>query len=170
MPRAKENPPLCGWGESLGSRCASPAIRLGKRKLCEKHFRMARMQEGARKAGKRVPTAGELEEMRKGGDTCILCGGVMQWGRGGDRSRLVTLQHDQSGEMRFLCFSCNVRHRTAGDSIYELPLNHRKCASCKNALPIEHFRPTPGEGRPHRRSSRCDACCRRRRGAKNVAA
>jgi len=87
----------------------------------------------SKRRGVYVPSYEELENMLRlcKGFRCVPCGRTMNWmGRDG-QATVITLQHDRSGKVRFLCRSCNTRHATFdGDTFYDIPKAKHPCRSC----------------------------------------
>lgn len=146
--------PLCLW-------CSRPGHRFrGHRWLCVRHTRMETMKNAAQKAGKRIPTWDELEKMihdvEASGLKCPHCGIQMCWLMAEDKLRTLTLQHDRSGDLRILCFLCNIQHDDVpGDLFYEIPVGHKHCPQCRVVQPIDtqFYRLSNG-----RLSSWCRSC------------
>lgn len=146
----------------IRSGCREPAIsgRRG-RGLCARHFRVRQMRECARRSRKTVPSATEIDLMLASliEFRCPNCNRVMNWLRRDGRDSVITLQHDNDGKLRLICFSCNARHRDYGDMIYGLSQNERRCSRCRLILPIACF-PSDFTSRVWKnRKAYCRGCC-----------
>lgn len=118
-------PGRCCFGRDVWNageyECASPAV---SRRLCAKHLRFHRMRMSAQTAGKKRPTFATLERLVPPGLVCPACGRRMNWLKRDGAASMVTLQHDRSGRLRLICFTCNVQHwRFPGDTFYALRAN-----------------------------------------------
>ena len=92
------------------------------RKFCIKHCRFHRMIDESKKRKKKVPTLWELNSMfrRLKNFECEACCITMRWTRKESQTKVITLQHDRNGELRFVCMSCNSKHRFyEGDTYYQ---------------------------------------------------
>lgn len=102
--------------------------------LCEKHYRFMKMRQSAKCKNKYAPSYTELENLfEKQGLKCGLCNKTLNWSSKDSPKDRITLQHDKSGDIKFLCLSCNSRHAKAGlgDRIYELGIDVKPCNNCK---------------------------------------
>ncbi len=154
LENAMPAPICCHWCDSLAT------DRRGKLHVCIKHYRFVAMRVTAKADGKLVPTFDQLESMANDLDEmgCPHCKAVMVWRRKDGGTSVVSLQHDRSGEMRFLCLSCNARHVSCpDDSFYTHSLSQRPCSLCKKWLPLEDFGRRRQNGREVRKS-RCFVC------------
>lgn len=133
-------------------RCDRPPVRRRGRLLwlCEKHARFMQMRTTAKSDKKAVPSIDELEQMLEaiGGrdkPVCPTCSRDMVWiAERGAMSCLLTLQHDRSGLMRFLCHRCNTKHAMdLEDDFYGLPAGHKRCNTCRLVKPVELFWKSP---------------------------
>ena len=132
--------------DKLCSKCDQPGFRWhGERWLCIVHFRFDTMRFCAMGKGKVVPTYADLDKLAAEAVAndmkCDHCKAVMLW-FGGTESRgsVVSLQHDRSGRIRFLCMTCNNRHgQCPGDLFYDIPKEHWYCARCEKILPLTDF-------------------------------
>lgn len=100
------------------------------------------MRVCAKAKGKSVPSYKALDKMISGliNMLCPECGHRMKWLRKDSPKHVLTLQHDRSGKMRLLCFSCNTRHHyLPGDRFYTAPTGKRFCQDCKKFLPLASF-------------------------------
>lgn len=141
----------CAW-------CDEPAhIKQGRIWLCQKHYRFSSMRSTAKRDGKEVPSRNSLEAMVPAPFVCGVCNREMNWLRDQGASTQATLQHDRSGEMRFLCHACNTRHaQHPGDSYYDLPEGSKRCAKCERILPHASF--AKDRSRPLGLKSSCREC------------
>jgi hypothetical protein len=107
-------------------------------RLNPKRARFYQMRATARQFSKIAPSFDWLESAVPRGMICPVCDRRMVWrGKG---SRVITLQHDRSGEMRLMCKQCNTRHaKMPGDSFYSLPKDHKYCPECKTAKTLDSF-------------------------------
>lgn len=121
--------------------CAEPAFRrLGNAKYCVKHYRFATMRTCAKRHGKTVPSYEELEMLIPLGLICQPCGRPMNWLAANGESTVLSLQHDRSGEYRFICRACNTRHAAHdGDEFYAIPSDQRRCPGCLHVKPLSAF-------------------------------
>jgi hypothetical protein len=127
--------------------------------------KFASMRCDSRRRGKAVPTVSDLWQMASavtaldGRLLCPTCGREMVWRseRGMSRSRVVSLQHDVSGAMRFLCLGCNVKHgNLPEDDFYGLPAGHKRCCRCRTVKPCAEF--CADRSRPSGLKAHCRAC------------
>lgn len=124
------------------SRCTEEAfVKQGHQWLCPRHYRFGQMRSTAKRRGKKVPEHTEIAAMVEACKMiCPLCGRSMNWLAKSGHSTVVTLQHDQSGELKLLCLACNVRHRTfAEDSIYTRDRSKHPCRDCGKELAKSDF-------------------------------
>lgn len=125
------------------SRCDNGIIlNSGAYSLCEKHLVFFHMRKNASKTRKYTPSYEELDLLlEKQGVVCYLCKTEMAWRSNNNRKVGISLQHDNNGEIRFLCNSCNVRHGRGGlgDKIYELGMAVKICTFCKIIKPRSDF-------------------------------
>lgn len=106
-------------------------------RVCALRFQRMRIQ--AKRLGKRVPSYEELDRALPSDMLCPVCAVLMVWRAKIAPKRVITLQHDQSGEIRLICQSCNSRHAAYGDSFYNLPPEHKRCCGCKRIKPFGDF-------------------------------
>jgi hypothetical protein len=132
------------------------------------------MRRAAKRDGKAIPSMDDLFQMLAALDDmkCPVCLRKMNWFAKDGQATVMTLQHDRSGKMRFLCRSCNCRHwRFDGDSFYdEIGPDKMRCFCCKTVLSIEEFPPTSQSGKWRGRKSTCRPCVNklwRERNARN---
>lgn len=120
-----------GWGKNRH-----------RKGYCTVHHRMMRMRHAASSTGKFVPTMEWMIENWPDPLVCPVCKVEMALLVGDDRRRVISLQHDKSGTVRFLCVSCNMRHSaTTQDekSFYNQEDGKLWCNTCKQLLPPEKF-------------------------------
>lgn len=126
---------------------------------CKKHIRFSNMRCGARAKEKYVPTNKELELLADEipDMICIGCDCKMKWTMREGGRNVLTLQHDRSGRLRFICFRCNNLHRFyVGDLFYLRDRNKKYCPHCDKELPFNQF---------YKNRSWCKLCrSRRKRG------
>ncbi len=150
-----ENPfQLCKWCNFLA------IIKQGRIWLCEKHYRFQQMRINAKRHNKCVPGYGELEAMHSIlGMVCPACKRELNWLGCNGLSTVITLQHDRSGALNFLCRACNTRHAGfEGDSFYIIDHNkEKKCFKCKKILPLSSFY-KDNSGRWKNKKSSCKEC------------
>lgn len=133
--------------------CGEPESRFrGNHWICIVHNRFDTMTTCARDKGKRIPTYEELSSMAAtliaNDMKCWHCGQKTQWAGKRSDTHTITLQHDRSGEIRFLCKTCNARHQFfPGDTFYDVPLDHKFCPKCKRTMHASEFYPLPN-GKP----------------------
>jgi hypothetical protein len=113
---------------------------------CARHYRFAQMRSDSVKRGKAVPSFEQLEALAESASasgqlTCPSCSRAMVWlSTMGDRSSVVSLQHDHSGEMRLICMSCNARHHyLPNDAWYAVPDGSKACSKCGAIKPFDSF-------------------------------
>ena len=142
----------CKW-------CAGTALRKqGHIWLCKKHYRFQQMRVRAKRFNSFVPTYQQLQEMLPADMKCVGCARRMVWLSSEDASRVLSLQHDRSGGVRFLCRACNTRHAArVGDSFYKLSIGEKFCPGCNAALPLSAFS-TDNSGRWKNRNTYCREC------------
>ena len=132
----------CKW-------CNSEAYcRQGHIWLCKKHYRFQQMRVTAKRHNK-VPPSYEWLEQTWGeiGWHCPVCKRKVNWLSKEGTCTVITLQHDRNGKMRFLCFSCNMRHASfSDDSFYTADPNRKVCTICKKSLPLDMFATDRGAG------------------------
>lgn len=127
------------------AKCSELGFRFrGGRWLCLIHNRIDTMQNSARSKGKYVPSEAELLKLAarlvRRNMKCDVCEATMHWHTTGSRNYTVSLQHDRSGKVRLICMGCNQRHDDLpGDSLYELPKDHWRCARCEKVKPLPAF-------------------------------
>lgn len=145
------------------TRCGREPDRYhGDRWLCIVHYRFETMRDAARLKRKYVPSHSELEALRNdlemNGMKCRACECVMIWSGRPEDGNIVSLQHDASGSICFLCKRCNCKHgQLPGDLFYSLPEGQWYCAKCKTIKDIdgEFYRLNSGK-----LSSWCKSCRR----------
>lgn len=124
----------CAWCEEEGVKTR------GHSRLCIKHYRFSQMRMSAKQRGVAVPSYEWLEISVPENMICSVCGFEMTWLKELSPPSCITLQHDASGDMRFLCASCNGRHsRMEGDVFYTFPEGKKVCPGCKILLPLSSF-------------------------------
>ena len=114
---------------------------------CSKHFRFRAMRISARSRRVYVPSLDELEDLYdEVGVICPACGITMNWFSNGNRKQVISLQHDRSGDITFLCQSCNARHvHFPGDEYYDRDRSqdnnsdHVRCTQCLIVKPRAQF-------------------------------
>lgn len=102
--------------------------------FCLKHDRFEGMRNTARSRNKYIPSHQELETLLDvtNGMACIGCNTKMVWTRKENNKKVMTLQHDRDGTLRFLCQSCNARHvGFEEDSFYSNLKLKLFCHRCK---------------------------------------
>lgn len=133
----------CSWAYS----CNDPIMftKYDGRTFCGKHWRFCNMRRQARRSGKTVPPYGILHQLLKGlmpKLLCPVCKRTMGWKRNEVGGRVLTLQHDRSGEFRLICLTCNIRHTGyRGDDFYTIGKTHKHCGGCNKMLPRSSFGP-----------------------------
>lgn len=143
------------------ARCHKDAyIKQGRQWLCKKHYRFGQMIAKANSNNKVAPTHETLESLSDDMD-CFGCGREMVWLSKEDASRVVSLQHDRNGDIRFLCRSCNSRHaRYEGDQFYKIPDGMAMCHDCKEMKNESEF--ATDNRKVNRRKTYCRPCSARR--------
>lgn len=115
----------------------------GQTPYCPKHRRMVQMKSDAKKRHKIVPSDEVLESLFTAIEDmcCPICGTKMTYFReNGIGARVITLQHDDSGELRLICLACNVKHaQFGGDVWYFLEDGYYRCICCQEIKPFEDF-------------------------------
>jgi len=127
---------------SFRGTCQSPGVHPygNKSQYCSKHRRFLQMRRAAKERGCEVPSFEWLEgEFSRTGMLCSHCGKQMVWLKADKPSAVISLQHDDSGLMRFLCLSCNSRHGPLGDMFYSIPFGTSWCAPCGTFKPVAEF-------------------------------
>lgn len=138
---------LCLGALNMCKKCpdceSNGVVKIGNRCYCRMHARIRQMRTTANARAKFVPSRSELETMFASlhNMECPLCTKTMLWSVGltESRSAVVTLQHDNDGNIRLLCFGCNARHSAYGDAIYSKDLSKHVCTQCKQELPKSEF-------------------------------
>ena len=147
----------CKW-------CNSKAYKKqGRIWLCVKHYRFSTMRGRAKTCNKEVPTYDYLENrLRISKMKCEYCHIKMNWLAKNGQKKVMTLQHDRSGLMRFLCRSCNAKHGSMPENIfYTMNHNtHRYCQDCRKAMLKEIF--FKDNFNPTKRKSYCKKCSTKR--------
>ena len=100
--------------------------------VCDRHYRFRQMRASARFNGKSVPSMEELRSLLPGNMRCPLCNTKMIWRAiYGEKRRVITLQHDESGRHRLICLSCNSAHGSGPkDLIYKIKADEKHCRKC----------------------------------------
>lgn len=146
------------------SKCPEPLYRrVQANRYCVKHYRFRQMRSGAGERGKAVPSVEELELMLlRLGLFCPGCGTTMTFtAPSNDRRHLMTLQHDRSGQMRLLCYSCNSRHpHMPGDLFYSKTAYTKWCNGCSQFRAVRDFAKHPS--RISGLATRCRSCGNRK--------
>lgn len=120
--------------------CTEEVFPGAQRFACIKHHRLSRMRWQATRRGLYCPSFSELEGMLPLDMKCPHCREAMEWSGEKAARNSITLQHDRSGGIRFLCFSCNSKHqKVPGDKFYEIGPDEKHCPACKQVLPIDQF-------------------------------
>ncbi len=106
--------------------------------------RFSNMRHGARYCNKYVPTYEELHGLFAQiiDMVCPACSRTMNLtDASGPRKLRMTLQHDHSGTLRMICFSCNAAHGQSklGDAFFSIPAGSKYCARCETIKPVEDF-------------------------------
>jgi len=100
------------------------------------------MRVDAKQKGKSVPSYEQLEKFLADlhNFECPHCHREMCWQRKDGPNRVLTLQHDRSGQIRFLCFACNTAHQfDNGDEFYNRTDGTKTCRDCGHKLPLSGF-------------------------------
>ncbi len=99
------------------------------------------MRVNAKRHNKTVPSYEELEKMfLKDNMECESCKKPLNWLSKEGSDSVITLQHDDSGEFKFLCLSCNTKHgRGCRDLIYSIKENESYCKSCDKVKDKSEF-------------------------------
>lgn len=149
--RKDGGPAACAWCDRAAY------IRQGRIMLCLVHYRISSMRSRATRDGKFVPTRQAIEALIPTPFDCIGCRRAMDWSRAAGASSQATLQHDRSGAMRIICLACNTRHaQHPGDTFYDVPDGHKRCAKCDRTLPHGSF--SRDKSRPLGLRSSCRDC------------
>lgn len=146
------------------SRCSNASYKVrSKQSLCQMHYRITQMRDTARARNKAVPTVEQLEEMFSqlisDGMLCPICRQNMPLtGIRNGKRHVVSLQHDNDGELRLICMNCNMAHATfPGDEFYNnTPGETAYCPRCLKILPYTDFY-----------KNKCGSCCRKCRKSVN---
>lgn len=129
--------------------------------MCLPHYRLSAMRCSAKAKGKTVPSWKELYHLLS--KLCCLqcphCKQQMVWLRSQNSRRVITLQHDRSGNIKFLCLSCNSSHGNlkTDDDFYKTPKLF-ECRGCKKDKDLKSFYPNNGKPRP--KDYLCKECYR----------
>lgn len=146
-------------------RCACGEIACIKRShtwLCERHYRIQSMRHAAKQRGVFVPSLDEMEAAVPLDMKCPHCKVQMVWRRKDGGPQMITLQHDRSGEWRFLCMACNSHHaHHPGDTFYDVPKGHKRCPACQETSPLDNFHKSNAFASGH--TPYCRKCMREKR-------
>lgn len=120
-----------------------------------------KMRNHAHSAGKYVPSYDELNDLFDCLDRikCPHCLRKMILpGNAGERGQRLTLQHDDGGKLRLICFSCNAAHGHShlGDAFFDVPIGKKYCPSCKEIKGRDEFHDRGKTG--YRREGYCRSC------------
>lgn len=144
--------------------CVAVATRRsGGTPLCDRHYRFRQMRGLAGHRRLAVPTCEQLQELldRLDGMACPHCKRAMNWIATDGQATVITLQHYRSGELGFLCRSCNTRHvNFAGDSFLDTSPHEKHCARCDRMLPLISFHANRSRGRWMGVANACKECMR----------
>ena len=141
-------------------RCAAAAShKQGRQWLCPKHYRFGQMRAAAKRNGKTVPTAADLDELTPSPFDCQDCGEPMNWlGRDG-HTQVATLQHYRDGTHGIVCRSCNTRHAfMPNDDFRGTPKEHKFCPECEAVKPFAAFARDAHRSGPLKLKSWCRVC------------
>lgn len=96
------------------------------------------MRYGARISNKYVPSFEELNKLLLNCNMlCPCCEIKMVWtSKQANRSKTISLQHNNDGTIQFLCCSCNCGHgySNLGDKYLIIPKDHKYCSYCNMIL------------------------------------
>lgn len=71
---------------------------------------------------------------------CAKCSMLMVWLRSDNTRRVITIQHDRGGAIRFLCKSCNSSHKSfRGDDFYKVKNPKTFCKRCNTQKTKKDF-------------------------------
>ncbi|HXE08991.1 MAG TPA: hypothetical protein VN612_13910 [Acidobacteriaceae bacterium] len=153
----KDGGPACGRAG-----CDAPSVRKqGRQYLCAKHYRFGQMRVRAKRDGKVVPAAEQMENLLSWVPdlVCGECHRQMNWLAEDGTDTVLTLQHYRSGSMAFICLSCNSRHASMpGDTFCSMPALHKRCPQCEQIKPFSGFARDNGRTGPIKLKSWCKAC------------
>ncbi len=123
--------------------CEQPSTRqMGCCQYCNKHYRFKKMRSGAQQKNKYMPSWEELSEMLPKDMICNICNKQMIWHKKlGKLNDVISLQHDNNGDIRLICFACNIGHRNSklGDEYFNIQKDHKYCPECEKILSIKSF-------------------------------
>lgn len=151
------------YGGAVGniqcSLCDFPATQFhGRRKLCDRHYRLNNMVYRSRYRNQVTPTLAELELLIPADMRCPTCLRTMNWLAKDGHSTVAAIQHDRGGAVRILCQGCNARHgKMPGDSFYSLPPGMKVCGKCGEIKTLDEFHLRSSSGFS-RRAFRCKPC------------
>lgn len=99
------------------------------------------MRVTAKRHNKTVPSYDNLELMlTRSKMNCESCEKPLNWLSKEGADSVITLQHDDSGEFKFLCLSCNTRHgRGCRDLIYLIKKDESYCKKCDKIKSSSEF-------------------------------
>lgn len=112
---------------------------------CPKHYRFIAMRKKAKDKSKYQPTFEELETFLQlcGNEMlCPICNRKMIWhSLYGEIRNVITLQHNNDGNVLLICYSCNSGHGKSdlGDNYFKIPNNKKYCSNCKRILNKNQF-------------------------------
>lgn len=140
-------------------KCGSSSVRRqGHQWLCAIHYRIGQMRASAKRKGKFVPAAEQLESMAAN-MKCADCGRFMNWLATFGQATVVTLQHYRDGSIAFVCRSCNTRHaKMPADTYRDMPKDHKWCPRCLTARPFVQFAKDNGRSGEMKLKSWCKQC------------
>lgn len=126
------------------AQCDSVGFHRNDQSICKKHYRIRYMIDSCRRDGKKRPSRNHLEKLWNSlkGFKCPSCKRKMIQKTTGNssRSRVVTLQHDHSGEIRLICLQCNSRHKNyKRDLFYKINTDEKKCGKCQIVKKLTEF-------------------------------
>lgn len=120
------------------------------------------MRINAKRHNKSVPSYKELESMiQSNGMKCFNCDKELNWLRKEDSKKVITLQHDDNGDLKFLCIGCNTTHaKSSRDLMYSINNDEKFCKSCNSIKSKKEF--YKDNSRPCGLKSSCKQCSNER--------
>ena len=107
--------------------------------------------------GNRELSESQLETLFQKYQVCPICKRKMNYLASNGQDTVLTLQHDRSGEIKFLCRSCNTRHAAyPNDDIYIMPNDVKWCPRCKTYKKLDDF--YKDNSRPRSIKTYCKTC------------
>ena len=128
-----------------------------------KEYRLKQMRTHSKYYGKSSPSRDDLLLLIPKDMKCPSCEVKMIWTapkKVGLR-RVISLQHDRSGKIRLICFSCNSRHshlKCSESVFYSMGRDKKYCNGCQRVKSINDFWADNSNSSTVKRKGRCKIC------------